>query len=77
MKIEILRENFQATIFTDLECGLKPKKCIDRLRLAFGDETPSKSSVRVRIGLLNFSVDAPLSATNFVKINQQHPLLLL
>ncbi|KAG5305532.1 SETMR methyltransferase, partial [Acromyrmex insinuator] len=38
--MEILRENFRAMIFYDINTNLTPKQCIDRLHLAFGDEAP-------------------------------------
>jgi len=36
--MEISRENFGAMIFYDYKCNLSPEQCIDRLRLAFGNE---------------------------------------
>ena len=43
--MEISRKNFRAMIF--YKYNLTPKQCIDRLHLAFGDETPSKDCLKL------------------------------
>jgi len=43
--MKITREHFRAMIFYDFKCGLNQKQCIDRLRSAFGNKTPSKTTV--------------------------------
>lgn len=43
--MELSREHFRAMIFYDFRVGLTQQQCIDRLKSAFGDEAPSRSSV--------------------------------
>lgn len=43
--MEISRENFRAIIFYDFKRGLTEEECINRLQSAFGDKSPSKTTV--------------------------------
>lgn len=39
------REHFRAMIFYDFKVGLTQLQCVDRIRLAFGDEAPTRATV--------------------------------
>jgi histone-lysine N-methyltransferase SETMAR len=43
--MELSRGNFRAFIFYDFCVGLTQQQCIDRLKIAFGNEAPSKTMV--------------------------------
>lgn len=43
--MDLSREHFRAMIFYDFKVGLSVKECLERLRSAFGDSSPSQSTV--------------------------------
>ncbi|MFX9165696.1 hypothetical protein ABTN87_19735, partial [Acinetobacter baumannii] len=43
--MELTREHFRAMIFYDFKAGLNPAECVQRLQLAFGDESPARATV--------------------------------
>jgi histone-lysine N-methyltransferase SETMAR len=48
--MNLCRENFRSMIFYDFRCGLSQQESCQRLKLAFGDEAPSRSSVYAWFG---------------------------
>ena len=43
--MELSRSHWRAMIFYDFKSGLNRTKCLERLRAAFGDDAPSRTSV--------------------------------
>lgn len=43
--MELTREHFRAMIFYDFKAGLNQEECVQRLQLAFGDESPARATV--------------------------------
>ncbi|GFY19506.1 histone-lysine N-methyltransferase SETMAR [Trichonephila clavipes] len=44
-KMECTREHYRAMIFYDFKAGLNQKEYVQRLQLAFGDESPCRATV--------------------------------
>ncbi|GBP70397.1 hypothetical protein EVAR_45664_1 [Eumeta japonica] len=44
--MDLTRENFLAIIYYDFRCGVTQKQCINQLTSTFGNEAPSKTTVR-------------------------------
>ena len=43
--MELTREHYRAMIFYDFKARLNQNECLQRLRLAFGNECPSRATV--------------------------------
>ena len=43
--MELTRDNFRAIIFYDFKAGLNQEEYVQRLQLAFGDESPARAIV--------------------------------
>ena len=43
--MELMREHFRAIIFYDFKAGLNQEEFVQRLQLAFVDESPARATV--------------------------------